>query len=55
MKRPKRLESGYALDRSYVLLAERPIELVSHPIRAWPPLAKPQRLGGRLLSPLLYH
>jgi len=35
---------GYALYRSYVLLDRRPIEPISHPIRAWVPLGKAQRI-----------
>jgi hypothetical protein len=35
---------GYVLYRSYVLLARRPIEPISHPIRAWVPLRKAQRI-----------
>jgi hypothetical protein len=34
----------YALYRSYVLLVSPPIEPISHPIRAWLPLTKAQRI-----------
>jgi hypothetical protein len=34
----------YALYRSYVLLANLPIEPISHPIRAWAALRKAQRI-----------
>jgi hypothetical protein len=36
----------YALYPSYVLLARWLIEPISHPIRAWLPLGKAQRLDG---------
>jgi hypothetical protein len=34
----------YALYRSYVLLRSTPMEPISHPIRAWVPLTKAQRI-----------
>src|SRR6266542_3443109 len=34
----------YALNRSYMLFVQRPIEPISHPIRAWVPLTKAQRI-----------
>src|SRR3972149_8907006 len=37
----------YALYASYVLVVQTPIEPISHPIRAWVPLGKAQRLGRR--------
>jgi len=63
--RPTRIVSGtdssvnskdarYALYRSYVLLAKPPIELISHPIRAWVPLGKAQRIEEVTYDPLLY-
>jgi hypothetical protein len=40
----KRGRIRYALDRSYVLFVTSRIEPISHPIRAWSPLGKPQRI-----------
>jgi len=42
----KRRRIRYVLDRSYVLLARLPVEPISHPICAWLPLGKAQRLGS---------
>ena len=43
----------YALYRSYVLYARPTIEPISHPIRAWLPLGKAQRIEVMTYDPLL--
>jgi hypothetical protein len=50
----KRGRFRYALYRSYVLLVQPPIEPISHPIRAWLPLGKAQRIEEVTYDPLLY-
>jgi len=41
---PSECRFRYALYRSYVLFGRWPIEPISHPIRAWFPLGKAQRI-----------
>jgi hypothetical protein len=53
LTQPAAPAARYALYRSYVLLARPPIEPISHPIRAWLPLGKAQRIEEVTYDPLL--